>query len=54
MHYKIPGLTLALETEKAFCDAIGNCPNGAVAKLSIKKKDLEGKLMEVVLLERGA
>ncbi len=54
MHYKIPGLTLALETEKAFCDAIGNCPNEAVTKLSIKKKDLEGKVMEVVLLERGA
>lgn len=53
MHYKIPGLTLPLDTEKAFCDAIGNCPSGAVAKLSIKKKDVEGKMMEVVLLERG-
>lgn len=53
MHYKIPGLTLSLETEKAFCDAIGNCPKETLPKLNIKKKDLEGKMMEVVLLERG-
>lgn len=54
MHYKIDGLTLPLETEKAFCDAMGNCPREALSKLNIKKKDLEGKPMEVVLLERGA
>lgn len=54
MHYKIAGLTLPLETEKAFCDALGNCPKQAIPKLNIKKKDLEGKTMEVILLERGA
>lgn len=54
MHYKIPGLTLPLETEKAFCEAMGNCPKETLPKLNIKKKDLEGKMMEVVLLERGA
>jgi len=53
MHYKIDGLTLPLETEKAFCNAMGNCPREALPKLNIKKKDLEGKPMEVVLLERG-
>lgn len=53
MHYKIDGLTLPLETEKAFCNAMGNCPKGALPKLNIKKKDLEGKPMGVVLLERG-
>ncbi|MFZ2299683.1 MAG: MBL fold metallo-hydrolase [Candidatus Moraniibacteriota bacterium] len=53
MHYRIAGLTLPLETEKAFCDAIGNCPKQALSKLSIKKKDLESKTMEVVLFERG-
>lgn len=53
MHYKIPGLTLPLETEKAFCTAIGNCPTQTIAKFNIKKKDLEGKNSEVVLLERG-
>lgn len=54
MHYKIPGLTLDLESEQSFCDAIGNCPKETIAKLNIKKKDIEGKKMEVVLLERGA
>lgn len=53
MHYKIPGLLLPLETEKAFCDAIGNCPAQTVSKLNIKKKELEDKKLEVVLLERG-
>lgn len=53
MHYKIAGLTLPLETEKAFCDAIGTCPKETLPKLNIKKKDLEGKSLEVVLLERG-
>lgn len=53
MHYKIPGLTLPLESEKAFCEAIGNCPSSALPKLNIKKKDLEGKQLEIVLLERG-
>jgi hypothetical protein len=53
MHYKIAGLTLPLESEKAFCEAIGNCPKETLPKLNIKKKDLEGKQLEVVLLERG-
>lgn len=53
MHYKIAGLTLPLQTEKAFCDAIGSCPAMALPKLNIKKKDLEAKSMEVILLERG-
>lgn len=54
MHYKIAGLTLPLETEKNFCDALGNCPKEAIQKLNMKKKDLEGKQLEVVLFERGA
>lgn len=53
MHYKIAGLTLSLESEKAFCDALGNCPKETLPKLNIKKKDIEGKQGEVVLLERG-
>ncbi len=54
MHYKITGLTLPVESEKAFCEAMGNCPKEVLAKLNLKKKDLEGKQLEVVLLERGA
>lgn len=53
MHYKMAGLTLPLQAEKAFCDAMGNCPKEAIAKLNIKKKDLEEKKGEVVILERG-
>ncbi|MEK7549560.1 MAG: MBL fold metallo-hydrolase [Patescibacteria group bacterium] len=53
MHYKLSGLTLPLESEKAFCDAIGNCPKESIAKLNVKKKDIEEKNLEVVLLERG-
>src|SRR6185369_3267969 len=53
MHYKIAGLTLPLESEKAFCDAIGSCPATSLPRLSIKKKDIEDKQLEIVLLERG-
>jgi L-ascorbate metabolism protein UlaG (beta-lactamase superfamily) len=53
MHYKLDGLTLPLESEKSFCDAMGNCPTEALSKFNIKKKEMEGKQMEVVLLERG-
>lgn len=53
MHYKIPGLTLDLDTEKSFCDVIGNCPSEKIAKLNIKKKDLDEKKMEIVLFEKG-
>lgn len=53
MHYQIPGLTLPLQSEKSFCEAIGNCPKETVSKLNIKKKEMEGKKLEVVLLERG-
>jgi L-ascorbate metabolism protein UlaG (beta-lactamase superfamily) len=50
MHYKIPGLTAEIEDEKKFCTEMGNCPKEKIAKLTIKKKDLEGKSMEVVLM----
>lgn len=53
MHYKISGLTLPLDTEKSFCDAIGSCPKESLSKFNIKKKELEEKTMKVVLLERG-
>lgn len=54
MHYKMPGLTLDLDTEKAFCDAVGNCPAEKITKLNIKKKDLDDKKIEIVLFEKGA
>ncbi len=53
MHYKISGMTTKLPDVKAFCDALGNCPKETLAKWNIKAKDLEGKNMEVVLLDKN-
>ena len=53
MHYRFPGFDTDCEDEQAFCKEIGNCPEGAVSKLTLKKKDLDGKSMEVVLFERA-
>lgn len=53
MHYKIDGMTSEIEDEKAFCVEIGTCPAEKVTKLSLKKKDLEGKSMEIVLFDRA-
>ena len=51
MHYKMNGSTIKdIDDEKKFCNEIGNCPAEKVSKLNIKKKDLEGKSMEVVLM----
>ena len=50
MHYKINGSTMDIVDEKKFCAEIGNCPKERVSKLNIKKKDLEGKSMEVVVM----
>lgn len=51
MHYKMKGSTITdIADEKGFCDEIGSCPKEKVAKLNIKKKDLEGKSMEVVIM----
>lgn len=50
MHYKMNGSTIDVADEKKFCSEIGNCPREKVSKLNLKKKDLEGKSMEVVLM----
>ncbi|MFZ5982379.1 MAG: MBL fold metallo-hydrolase [Patescibacteria group bacterium] len=51
IHYKMPGSSITdIDDEKKFCNEIGNCPAQKVSKLNIKKKDLEGKSMEVVLM----
>ncbi|HAT74262.1 MAG: putative Zn-dependent hydrolases of the beta-lactamase fold protein [Candidatus Moranbacteria bacterium GW2011_GWF2_36_839] len=51
MHYKIKGSTVDIDDEKVFCNEIGNCPKEKVSKINIKKKDLEEKEMEVVLMD---
>lgn len=53
MHYRFPGFETESEDEQAFCKEIGNCPESTVSKLTFKKKDLDGKNMEVVLFERA-
>jgi hypothetical protein len=54
MHYKLSETIPELESEKKFCSAIGNCPKGKTARLNIKKKDLEGRSMEVILMDHEA
>lgn len=51
MHYKMKNSTVDIDDEKKFCSEIGNCPKEKVSKLNIKKKELEGKNMEVVLMD---
>ena len=50
MHYKINGSTADIDTEKKFCDEMGNCPKEKISKINIKSKDLEDKSMEVILM----
>lgn len=55
MHFKMTGLTVAgLGDKKAFCEALGVSKIETQTKLTLKKKDLEGKNMEVVFFERGS
>ncbi len=50
MHYKIKGSSLDIADEKKFCNEIGNCTNQKISKLTLKKKDLEDKSMEVLIM----
>lgn len=52
MHYAIDGMISDVDDIKVFCDEIGNCPSEKIQKLTVKKKDLEGKSMEIVLMEK--
>lgn len=54
MHYKIPGSTVEIEDESKFCNEMGNCPKEKITKINIKKKDLENKKMEIVLMTNEA
>lgn len=53
MHYRMDGMSVAIDDEKVFCAEIGNCPVEKVSKMSLKKKDLEGKSMEIVIFEKA-
>ncbi len=52
MQYKIAGLkNTTLRDKTDFCSQIGNCPKQTTEKLSLKKKDIENKSMEIILLK---
>ena len=50
MHFKMNGSKVEIDDEKKFCAAIGNCPKERPNKINLKKKDLEEKSMEVVVM----
>lgn len=50
MHYAIAGMKTDLPDIKKFCSVLGNCPDETLTKFNVKKRDLEGKIMEIVLL----
>jgi L-ascorbate metabolism protein UlaG (beta-lactamase superfamily) len=50
IHFKIKGMNMDIADEKKFCDEIGSCPRERVAKINLKKKDLEEKNMEVIIM----
>jgi L-ascorbate metabolism protein UlaG (beta-lactamase superfamily) len=54
MHYKLNGTVSDIEDGSKFCAEMGNCPKEKVAKFTVKKKDLEEKKMEVVLMSSEA
>lgn len=54
MHYKIENSNAEIDDLQKFCSEMGNCPKEKTAKLNIKKKDLEGKSMEVVIMDHAA
>jgi L-ascorbate metabolism protein UlaG (beta-lactamase superfamily) len=50
MHYKMKGIILDVSDEKDFCSEVGNCPKEKINKINLKKKDLEEKNMEILLM----
>lgn len=53
MHYALPETTIAAGGPEAFCKEAGCAHDATVPKLNFKKKDIEGKNMEIVFLEKS-
>lgn len=51
MHYKIPGLEVDISNHKGFLKEMGLNGKTPIDKLTLKKKDLLGKEMEVVVMK---
>lgn len=50
MHYKTRDSLLDISDEKKFCSSMGNCPPQKTTKISLKKRDLENKNVEIVIM----
>jgi L-ascorbate metabolism protein UlaG (beta-lactamase superfamily) len=50
MHFKTKGSEIDIEDEAKFCEEMGNCPKERLPKINLKKKDLEEKSMEVIIM----
>lgn len=50
MHYKVPDLKIDVADEKLFCSEAGNCSKEKVSKINLKKKDLEEKSLETIVM----
>jgi len=53
MHYDTPDTTIGAGSSEEFCRETGCKIGEEVSKLSLKKKDLEGKSMEVIFLQKS-
>lgn len=53
MHYSLPSATITASGAEAFCKEMGCSRDNEVPRLNFKKKDLDGKSMEVVFLEKS-
>ncbi len=52
MHYRTKGSKVTdIDDEKVFCRELGTCPAEKMNKFTVRKKDLEDKKQEVVLME---
>lgn len=51
--YKIPGLTVKLDSLDKFCQEIGVCPIETLPKLKLTRQDLPAEAMKVVILDKA-
>lgn len=53
MHYALPETTIKAGGPEAFCKEAGCAHDVTIPKLNFKKKDIEGKNMEIMFLEKS-
>lgn len=50
IHFKIKNSTVDIDDEKKFCNEIGNCSANHPSKINLKKSEIDGKKMEVMVM----